>query len=89
MPSSYHNLPAVLLGRLAVDKNYKGKRLGEYLLLDALKKSFEVSLSYIGAMAVIVDPLDADAEKFYAKYDFIRLDSGKMFLPMQTIGSLF
>jgi|GEM_PF-6233465 len=40
-------------------------------------------------MAVIVDPLDADAEAFYSKYDFIKLDSGKMFLTMQTVISLF
>jgi hypothetical protein len=41
-------------------------------------------------MAVIVDPLDADAEKFYFKYGFIKLpDSGKMFLAMGTIATLF
>lgn len=89
MPPSYQNLPAILLGRLALDENYKGQRLGEYLLMDALKKCCDASLSHIGAMAVIVDPLDADAEAFYAKYDFIKLDSGKMFLTMQTIAGLF
>ncbi|TWR24765.1 GNAT family N-acetyltransferase [Mucilaginibacter pallidiroseus] len=89
MPPSYHNLPAILLGRLALDQNYKGQRLGEYLLIDALKKCYNVSLTHVGAMAVIVDPLDAEAEAFYLKYDFVKLDSGKMFLTMQTIAALF
>lgn len=89
MPPSYHDLPATLLGRLAVDQNYKGQRLGEYLLMDALRVALETAENHVGSMALIVDPLDNDAEAFYAKYDFIRLDSGKMFLPMQTIGALF
>ncbi|WCT14438.1 GNAT family N-acetyltransferase [Mucilaginibacter jinjuensis] len=89
MPPSYHDLPATLLGRLAVDQNYKGQRLGEYLLMDALKKAFDTSEKHIGSMALIVDPLDDDAEAFYAKYDFIKLDSGKMFLTMQNIAALF
>ena len=89
MPPSYHNLPAILLGRLAIDRNYKGSGLGEHLLLDALKKSHEVAFSQVGAMAVIVDPLDAEAEAFYSKYDFMKLDSGKMFLTMHTISRLF
>ena len=44
----------------------------------------------IGSFAVIVDPLDNDAESFYIKYGFIKLpDSGRIFLPMLTIKSLF
>ncbi len=88
-PRSYTNLTATLLGRLAVDQSFQGQKIGELLLLDALKRSFEVSTTEIGSMAVIVDPLDADAVKFYEKYGFITLpDSGKMFLPMATIAAL-
>ncbi len=90
MPASYTDLPATLLGRLAVSEKYRGKGLGELLLLDALKRSYAVSYAQIGSMAVIVDPLDEDAEAFYRKYDFISLpDSKKMFLPMQSIAPLF
>ncbi|AYL97216.1 GNAT family N-acetyltransferase [Mucilaginibacter celer] len=90
MPPSYYNLPATLLGRLAIDLQYKGQGLGEYLLIDALKKSFTASVEYIGSMAVVVDPIDEAATNFYSKYDFIKLpDSGKMFLPMQTVAQLF
>lgn len=90
LPPSYHSLQATLLGRLAVNNSFKGQRLGELLLLDALKRSFHVSLSSIGSMAVIVDPIDEAAERFYTKYDFILLpECGKMFLAMETVAQLF
>jgi predicted GNAT family N-acyltransferase len=90
LPPSYKNLPATLLGRLAVDQNYFGKRVGEFLLIDAMKKSSIVAKVSIGSMALIVDPIDESAVAFYTKYGFILLpDSGKMFLPMQTIFNLF
>jgi predicted N-acetyltransferase YhbS len=88
-PPAYSDLPVTLLGRLAVDNSYKGQRLGELLLLDALKRCYDASVN-IGSMAVIVDPLDGDAERFYLKYGFISLpDSGKMFIPMVTVSELF
>jgi ribosomal protein S18 acetylase RimI-like enzyme len=90
MPQAYKNLPTTLLGRLAVDKNYRGKGIGELLLIDALKRAHEISNNQIASMAVIVDPLDEEAIGFYKKYGFIELpDSGKMFLPMKTIADLF
>lgn len=90
MPLSYTNLPVILLGRLAVDKNFKGQGIGELLLLDALKRCNDVSNESIGSMAVAVDPLDEEAVTFYKKYGFIELpDSGRMFLSMKTIGELF
>ena len=89
LPKSYISIPTTLLGRLAIDNRFQGKGIGMLLLIDALKRSYEISKS-IGSFAVIVDPLDKDAEKFYNKYGFINLpDSGKMFLPMNTIKTLF
>lgn len=89
LPKSYKSIPTTLLGRLAIDKNYQGNGIGKFLLVDALKRSYIISKS-VGSYAVIVDPLDYDAESFYRKYGFIKLpDSGKMFLPMKTIKQLF
>lgn len=89
MPKAYKNLPTTLLGRLAVDKNFKGQGFGKQLLVDALRRAYEISAT-IGSMAVIVDPLDADAEAFYNNFGFTKLpDSGRMFLPMKTISELF
>ena len=83
------SIPTILLGRLALDKSIQGKGLGKILLIDALKRCSGAS-DFIGAFAVIVDPLDNEAERFYQKYGFIKLpDSGKMFLPMKTIKELF
>ena len=90
LPPSYSNLPATLLGRLAINNSFKGQGLGELILMDALKRSYNTSLSSIGSMAVIVDPIDEDAVKFYKKYGFIQLpDSGKMFISVDTISELF
>ena len=89
MPRAYKDLPMILLGRLAVAESQKGNGLGELLLVDALKRSYDISSSEIGAIAVVVDPIN-DSETFYEKYGFTKLpDSGKMFLPMTTIASLF
>ncbi len=89
LPKSYKNIPTTLLGRLAVNLKHQGKGVGKILLIDALKKSYELS-KMIGSFAVIVDPLDEEAKSFYLKYGFIKLpDSGKMFLTIKTIETLF
>ncbi len=89
LPKSYSSIPTTLLGRLAIDNRFQGKGIGKLLLIDALKRSYEISKN-ISSFAVVADPLDEDAEKFYDRYEFIKLpDSGKMFLPMNTIAKLF
>ena len=89
LPNSYQSIPTTLLGRLAIDHRFQKQGIGKLLLIDALRRSYEISKS-IGSFAVVVDPIDEDAERFYDKYGFIKLpDSGKMFLPMITIIALF
>ena len=89
IPRNY-SAPVILLGRLARDISQKGTDIGEHLLLDALQRSFNISIENIGAMAVVVDPLSQHAINFYDRYGFVLLpDSGKMFIPMKTIEKLF
>ena len=89
LPKSYELISTTLLGRLAIDDKFQGQGIGKLILIDALKRSYEISKT-LGSFAVIVDPIDQGAEKFYSKYGFIKLpDSGKMFLSMKTIGQLF
>lgn len=89
MPKSYETLPVTLLGRLAIDTKFKGQGLGGIILLDALKRSYEIASQSLGSIGVVVDPLDPDAVAFYGKFGFILLpDSGKMFLPMADIAKL-
>lgn len=88
VPKNY-NAPVILLGRLARDIKAKGTGLGEHLLMDALFRSYTLSKESIGAMAVVVDPINEYAVSFYAKFGFEQLpDSEKMFLPMNVIGQL-
>lgn len=90
MPTSYSQLPATLLGRLAVDNHFQGKGIGRLLLLDALSRCHLVSQSSIGSYAVVVDPIDDASKKFYQQFGFIELTtSQRLFLPMSTITSLF
>lgn len=89
LPQSYGSIPATLLGRLAIDINYQGNGIGKILLIDALKRAYETSL-IIGSFALVVDPIDKEAEQFYQKYGFIKLpDSGKMFIATKTLSELF
>jgi predicted GNAT family N-acyltransferase len=88
LPPTYSQLPVTLLGRLARDLKYVGKDVGNLLLIDALKRSYEVSLSSIASMAVVTDPIDEKATAFYQKYGFFTLESGRMFLSMGTIAKL-
>lgn len=80
----YPRLPASLLGRLARAPEFKGQGIGDLLMVDALKRAYENS-SVIGSLAVVVDPKDEKAVRFYARFGFQRLDRQKMFLPMKAI----
>ena len=86
----YDQLPVVLLGRLAVDKTAKGQGVGEFLLLDALRRSLEAA-QHVGAMAVIVDAKDESAESFYKHFDFLPFQHTplRLFLPMSHIARIF
>jgi GNAT superfamily N-acetyltransferase len=41
-------IPAAILGRLAVDRAYQGRGLGEFLLFDACERIFQANRSSIG-----------------------------------------
>lgn len=82
--------PLLLIGRLAVDEKYQNQKIGQKLLIDALKRCVVVSRSQIGSTAFIVDPIDKSSKSFYHQYGFVELpDRGKMFLPMKTVENSF
>ena len=74
-------IPAVLIGRLAVDKTVQGQGMGEALLVEALRKS-AAAAETIGARAVLVDALDEGARNFYAKLGFEASPSNPLHLMM-------
>ena len=86
----YGQLPVTLLGRLAVDRSAGGQGVGEFLLVDALRRSLEAA-QQIAAMAVIVDAKNERAESFYRHFDFQPFQQTplRLFLPMTQIAKLF
>ena len=85
----YPLVPATLLGRLATSLKYRGQGLGEYLLIDALKRSLEVS-RVVGSAAVIVDAKDSSGVRFYEQCGFKLLPEQdlRLFIAMKTIAKL-
>ena len=86
----YPDIPATLLGRLAVDSRYKGRGHGELLLMDALRRAFQATTD-VASFAIVVDPKDKKSRSFYEHYEFVAFPDQnlRMFLPMGTIAGLF
>jgi predicted GNAT family N-acyltransferase len=84
--AKYPNVPATLLGRLAVNTADKGQRHGERLLLDALSRSLSVS-AHVGSAAVLVDAIDASAAAFYQRYGFTPFPDTplRLFFPLKDV----
>ena len=58
--------------------------------MDSLTRSYDVSISEIGSMTVVVGSFDVQVILFYDKYGFkLLLDSRKRFLPMNTNSEMF
>lgn len=83
----YPNVPAVRMGRLAVDKHFKGKGLGAALLADALRRAVTAE---IAAYAFVVDAKDESAAEFYAHHGFRATADNPLFLylPLATVKDL-
>ena len=80
----YPSVPAIRMGRLAVDQAFKGQGLGGALLADALERA---ARSEIAAFALVVDAKDETAAAFYAHHGFIALPDAalQLFLPLATV----
>jgi ribosomal protein S18 acetylase RimI-like enzyme len=57
------------LARLAVNREFQGRGLGEDLLLDALNRVLRAS-GDIGIVAVLLDVKHEKAKRFYTRYEF-------------------
>jgi len=80
----YRAVPAIRMGRLAVDQTFKGQGLGGALLVNAL---WRAASSEIAAFALIVDAKDDQAAAFYRHYEFLELADSPLhlFLPLATV----
>jgi predicted GNAT family N-acyltransferase len=86
----YPLLPATLLGRLAVASAHRGQKLGRFLLMDALHRSWR-NTSQVASVGVVVEALDEAARAFYLHHEFLQLldRHDKLFLAMSTIEMAF
>jgi predicted GNAT family N-acyltransferase len=92
----YRLFPVTLLGRLARHQKYRGGRIGELLLADALQRSWRLSRE-AGSFAVIADALNEKAVNFYLQFGFrcapdsFRADISsprRVFIPMSVIDDI-
>lgn len=64
-----HPVPVMTLARLAVDQRFQGQRLGQGLLLDALRRTLQAS-EIAGIRAMLVHAKDEAAQAFYSHFGF-------------------
>ena len=78
----YAAIPAVLIGRLAVSTSFRGRKIGSVLLADAITRAARAD---IATFAVLVDPKDDAARRFYGHHGFLELPPDRrMFIPMES-----
>lgn len=94
MPSShafggYDGLPFLLLGRLAVDKEYQKRGYGDALIAHAFAITRDVA-ERVGVIGMVVDAKDENAASYYEKFGFHRLTSTKqrLMLPLSAMKGL-
>lgn len=88
-------LSVIKLAWLGVDQNHQGgpRRHGETLLIEALNRAYQIfAFSEIG-IAVVVDPLTDESDRFFSKYGFQQLSLAfgnrqSLYLPMGTVKEL-
>jgi ribosomal protein S18 acetylase RimI-like enzyme len=79
----YPTVPAVRIGRLAVDQRFQRRGLGEAMLADATARALKAD---VAAFMLVVDAKNDQAVAFYRRYEFRTLASQPrtLFLPLAT-----
>jgi GNAT superfamily N-acetyltransferase len=82
-------VPLLLIGRLAIDAEWRGRGLGSALLADALRRCLAAS-EIAGVRGVVAHAIDDAAIAFYERHGFFRSPLGEriMLLPIETVRSL-
>jgi GNAT superfamily N-acetyltransferase len=82
-------VPLLLIGRLAVDAEWRGRGVGSALLVDALRRCLAAS-EIAGARGVVAHAMDETAVDFYERHGFVRSPLGErvMLMPIETVRSL-
>ncbi|HEX5079430.1 MAG TPA: GNAT family N-acetyltransferase [Geminicoccaceae bacterium] len=80
-------IPVMLLGRLAVDREFQGRGLGKALLQDAILRTLQAA-EIAGIRAILVHAKDENARRFYERYGFLASPANPrtLALPLQECG---
>lgn len=62
-------IPAILIGRLAIDRAWQGRKIGIGLLQDAVTRAVRVAES-VGVRAILVHAISEEAKRFYERFGF-------------------
>jgi GNAT superfamily N-acetyltransferase len=88
--SPYADVPVILLARLAVDRRFQQRGVGQFLLRHALQTCLQVR-EQIGCRCMIVDAY-ASALGWYQQFGFISIGdpapkgrTQKMFIDLRTV----
>ncbi|OPH38650.1 GNAT family N-acetyltransferase [Moraxella lacunata] len=80
-----NKIPAILIGKLGVDKAFQGQGLSKVLLSHALNKAKQLSLD-TGIAFVIIDAKNDELARYYQRFGFLPTDIPyRLILPIDTI----
>ena len=74
-----HPIPMILVARLAVDANWRGRGLGAALVVDAMRRTLEAA-DIAGVRALLVQAKDDAAQQFYRHLGFEAFPSNPLTL---------
>jgi GNAT superfamily N-acetyltransferase len=82
-------VPLLLIGRLAIDRDFQGLGFGTELLADALLRCLAAS-KIAGARGIVAHAIDEDAVGFYRRHGFLPSPLGErvMLLPIEAARAL-
>lgn len=82
-------MPVLLLGRLAIDKNYHNQGLGSALLRDAMIRAVSVA-GDAGVFAILIHALSEQAKRFYLSRGFVEspLQPMTLMMTLETVRSI-
>lgn len=84
VPQSY-DIPAILIGRLAVDQRYEKQGIGKFLLRNAFSRTIDLA-TLAGVKCISVVAKNEEAVMFYQKFGFTKLaDVNQLILPIETL----
>jgi predicted GNAT family N-acyltransferase len=83
-------VPAALIGKLALDRTLHGRRLGDVLLADALKRIIQASEHGPAIRAIVVDAATDRGRSLYARFGFVQAPGrrDRMIVRAETIAKV-